>query len=110
MGITDSKTYHEAKAIYKTDLKEEDSEPIHKKRKVVTDENSSKEIEEASTSKTCNSTSSKNITLAKLSSDCKGDNAEKQPVSEVNPNSYLPSEYGSFQNSGGISTFTKSCY
>merc|ERR1719511_353474 len=68
--------------------------PINKKRKVDTDESSS----------------SQDIALAKLSSDCKGDNAEKQSVSEVNPNSYLPSEYGSFQNSGGISTFTKSCF
>ena len=110
-GITDSKTYHESKAMYKTDLKEEeDSEPINKKRKVDADESSSKENEEASTSIICDSTSSQDITLAKLSSDCKGDNAEKQSVSEVNPNSYLPSEYGSFQNSGGISTFTKSCF
>ena len=33
---------------------------------------------------------------------------EKKTANESNPNSYVPSQYGSFQNSGGVSTNTKS--
>ena len=102
-GMTDSKTYQESKAQCENEHKEDDEAPESKKRKLDESVSSSK-IESSSTAEKCESTNSHDETESHNDSGSK----EKKTANESNPNSYVPSEYGSFQNSGGVSTNTKS--
>ena len=110
-GITDSKTYRKSQALYETETKEENKdEPASKKRKSDSDDVSHTETETHTDPEKCIST---NIQEEHAAENCESiipnDNNISKSVSDASPNSYIPSEYGSFQHSGGISTFTKSC-
>ena len=102
-GMTDSKTYQESKAQCETEQKEDEA-PESKKRKIDDESVSSSKLEPLSTVEKCESTNSHDETESHNDSGSK----EKKTANESNPNSYVPSEYGSFQNSGGVSTNTKS--
>ena len=101
-GMTDSKTYQESKAQCENENKEEDEAPESKKRKL--DESVSSSKIEISTEEKFEGTNSHDETESHTDSGSK----DKKSANESNPNSYVPSQYGSFQNSGGVSTNTKS--
>ena len=108
-GITDSKTYRQSQALYETDTKDENKdEPASKKGKSDSDDISHIETETHPYPEKFISTNNQEEHAENCESIISNDNINKS-VSNASPNSYIPSEYGSFQHSGGISTFTKSC-
>ena len=114
-GITDSKKYRESQSLYVDSEKEIECEDNHvtKKRKVELDDSDVSKVDSST-----NNSQNQKLENTKLenSSNCAAaetakinDQIEDKKCSERNePGAYIPSEYGSFQKSGSISTTTKS--
>ena len=108
-GITDSKAYRKSKALNETATNEKDNEPASKKRKSDSNDVSDTKTETPPNDEKCESANNQEEIVAEICDSISNDGtSENKSVSDVNPNSYMPSEYGSFQSSSGVSTFTKS--
>ena len=123
-GITDSTKYRESQSLYDNTGTEKESEddPVTKKRKVESDDSgvsnvassteNSENLEKENTieenASNCTTSESEQMN-DQIEDEKRPDQIEDEKRPECNnADTYVPSEYGSFQKSGCVSTTTKS--